>query len=120
MGRTNYSKMSTQKIKEQEEPVIATGPIVAEAEVDEECAACAISVNEPDVIEEPTAALGNVQNCVRLNVRAKPDTNAAVLEVIEAGTDVDVDKKSLGKPWYKVTTIKGTVGYCMKEYIVII
>lgn len=114
MGRTNYSKMSTQNIKKQE------APVNVETEIDEECAACAITFDEPVVVEEPSAKVGNVQNCVRLNVRAKPNTNADILEVIEIGDDVTIDEKSLGKPWYKVTTAKGTVGYCMKEYIVIV
>lgn len=100
MARTNYSKMSTQKL-----------------ETEEVCASCAITFDEPEV---PKKAVGTVTGCVKLNVRAKPNAGADVLEIIEVGDRVTVDEKSLGKAWYKVVTAKGTKGYCMKEYIAIV
>lgn len=116
MGKnTNYSKMSTQKFKEQEAPVLKS-PIDAEPEVDEDCAACKIDLDEP-APEAIPVDVGKVVNCDMLNVREKPDRTAKVLEVISKGASVDVFTTESTNDWYKVNTNEGFIGYCMKEYI---
>lgn len=115
MGKTNYSKMSTQKFKEQEAPVIRN-PIDVEPEIDETCAACEIVLDEPVVDEIPVSA-GTVVKCDMLNVREKPNRAAKVLEIISKGASVDVFTTESTNDWYKVSTAEGFVGYCMKEYI---
>lgn len=114
-NKTNYSKMSTQKFKEQEVPVIRN-PIDVEPEIDEDCAACKIDLDEPVVNEVPVSA-GKVVNCDMLNVREKPNRTAKVLEIISKGASVDVFTTESTTDWYKVSTAEGFVGYCMKEYI---
>ena len=114
MGKnTNYSKMSTQKFKDQdvepEETVI----------LDEACAACEIKLDEP-VVDEVPVTPGKVVNCDMLNVREKPNRTARVLEVISKGASVDVFETESTNDWYKVHTAEGFVGYCMKEYIKLI
>lgn len=118
MGRTNYSKMSTQKIKEQDK-VFDKEPVPVEPEVDEECTACAINLDDVSVEPEVVVPVnsGKVINCDRLNVREKTNAKSKVLEVIERGAPVDVFTTESTNDWYKVTTRKGVVGYCMKEYI---
>lgn len=115
MGKTNYSKMSTQKFKDQEAPVIRN-PIDVEPEVDEDCAACKIDLDEPKNDTVPVSA-GKVVNCEMLNVREKPNRTAKVLEVINKGSSVDVFTTESTNDWYKVGTAEGFIGYCMKEYI---
>lgn len=121
MGKnTNYSKMSTQKMKEQEAPVIKNPvDVEPEVEVDEDCAACKIDLDEPAVEEVPVST-GKVVNCDMLNVREKPNRTAKILETINKGTSVDVFETESTNDWYKVSTAEGFVGYCMKEYIKIV
>lgn len=119
MGKTNYSKMSTQKFKEQDAPVLKN-PLNVEPEVEEVCDACAITF-EDDAVEEVTPVkavkVGKVVKCDRLNIREKPNTSAKVLEVVGSGLLLDVFEDESTVEWLKVTTAKGTSGYCMKEYI---
>ena len=123
MGKnTNYSKMSTQKFKDQEVPVIKKPTDVEPEEtvtLDEACAACEIKLDEP-VVDEVPVTPGKVVNCDMLNVREKPNRTAKVLEVISKGALVDVFTTESTNDWYKVNTAEGFVGYCMKEYIKLI
>ena len=116
MGKTNYSKMSTQKFKEQDAPVLKN-PIDVEPEVDEVCDACAITFEDEVVETVASVKVGKVVKCDRLNIREKPNTSAKVLEIVGSGSLLDVFEDESTIEWLKVTTAKGTEGYCMKAYI---
>lgn len=60
---------------------------------------------------------GMVVKCEKLNVREKPTTNARVICVVDAYTEVIIDMtNSIGK-WFKVCTESGIEGYCMNDFI---
>lgn len=73
------------------------------------------AVEEPK--EDPTVKGGTVINCGSLNVREKPEADAAVLGVINAGTFVSIDKEGSTAEWFKVTTEAGLEGYCVRKFI---
>ena len=114
MGKTNYSKMSTQKIREHDKLVEKEKVDVVEPEVSND------TCEEPEVVEAVKVVYGKPTGCQKLNVREKPDIMARVLEVIGLNTRVEIDEGASTKLWYKVTTPAGTVGYCMKEFMTIV
>ena len=73
------------------------------------------TVEEPK--EDPTVKGGTVINCGSLNVREKPEADAAVLGVINAGTFVSINKEGSTAEWFKVTTEAGLEGYCVRKFI---
>ena len=114
----NYNKMYNSGNTEAnpEEPVVLMGPIFME-----EPAVVEVPVEEPMVtIEEvqvPAYAVGVVANCNSLNVREHPDRSAAVITVLRAGSEVQVDVGAKLDTWVHVYTATGLDGFCMKEYI---
>jgi uncharacterized protein YgiM (DUF1202 family) len=65
-----------------------------------------------------------VSKCAKLNVRNKPNANAKVLKILNAGNQVEIVEKGSTDDFYKVIvtdlSINETVrGFCMKEYITI-
>lgn len=60
---------------------------------------------------------GVVINCLRLNVRKAPSADAEILTVIDAFSNVMVNKSASSDAFYKVCTETGVEGYCMKGYI---
>ena len=75
-------------------------------------------VENTPVMEEATC-LGKVTNCIKLNVRSKPDVTAKVLCEINKDETVEIDPNSTSPDFYKVKTSFGVKGYCMKKYIAI-
>ena len=108
MSKTNYSKMS-RKTEEVAEPVVgidlATGP----------------DVTVEEKIAIPAPQIGVVANCVKLNVRKKPNTTADVITTIDKGVEVEIDETFNNKDFYKVsaatTSVKFFSGFCMKKFI---
>lgn len=77
---------------------------------------------ESVVQEEPNdvePVYGCVVDCSRLNVRKKPTVNAEVLTTVPRDSELVLDLIKSNEKWYKVATISGVEGYCMKQYIVI-
>lgn len=69
--------------------------------------------------ELPTAVTGVVSGCKKLNVRNRPTTTAAIITVVEEGTEVVIAQPVLDGEFYKVTLANGTTGYCMKKFITV-
>lgn len=63
------------------------------------------------------AVAGVVTDCLRLNIRKEPSPNGEVLTVIDALSEVMVDINGSSDAFYKVCTIAGIEGFCMKKYI---
>ncbi len=84
---------------------------------------------EPDVPETPEApeepkppTIGIVVNCQKLNVRRCPriDPNpASVVAVLNALTEVEIDAKKSTDDFYKIFTVVGVEGFCLKKFIAI-
>ena len=107
MGHKNYS-MFSRKVEndknvneEVKEPAIATAGLAQVAEPKQD------------------KIIGIVDDCDRLNVRAKPDKDSAVLCVIDKTAVLDIDINNSTDEFYKVVTSVGIEGYCMKRFIVI-
>lgn len=105
---TNYSKPR--------QPAPAVDPT---NEVKEEVVAPVVAEPAEPVIEdsEPEGILGVVTECVKLNVRKEPSTEADVVTTLPIATEVMVDIFESTEEFYKVTTGAGVEGYCMKKFI---
>ena len=71
------------------------------------------TVTVEDGINEPV--FGAVSECMKLNIRKKPNTKSDVLGVLNKNEKVEIDMTYENKDWYKLTS----GGYCMKKYITI-
>lgn len=71
--------------------------------------------NNTDVGNKPV--MGVVANCKYLNVRTQASADATVVAIIEAGTEVLVDKAKSTDAFYSVQISSKIKGYCMKKYI---
>lgn len=65
--------------------------------------------------EEPKTTIGKV-TAKRLNIREKPDINASILCVAEANSELMIEEDA-NKEWFKVCTVLGVEGYCMKKFV---
>lgn len=76
------------------------------------------AVNEA-VTEEikSTAVKGVVVGCNKLNLRIEPSTNSSIICVLNNADEVEIDMLVNNSEFYRVTTILGASGYCMKKYI---
>lgn len=72
---------------------------------------------EPDVPSAPAYKLGVVADCVKLNVRECASTIAKVVRTIPKGTKVAAFEEEGCDEFYRIETVSGVKGYCMKKYI---
>lgn len=71
--------------------------------------------SEPDV--ETVHHIGHVVGCTRLNVRKAPKPRAEIICEINCGDKVEIDKDQSTVDFYKICTVSGIEGYCVKTYI---
>lgn len=69
--------------------------------------------------EEVKAAFisGVVTNCKKLNVRKEPRTDAGIIAIIPVSAEVVVDVDGSVGDFYKICTVAGIEGFCVKSYI---
>lgn len=72
---------------------------------------------KPEVKKQPKSVIGKVVNCVRLNIREHPSTNAKSICTVTANTELLVNTNQPNGEWTKVRTKTGTEGFCMTQYI---
>lgn len=65
--------------------------------------------------DEPKTTIGNV-TAKRLNIREKPDIGSSILCVAEANSELMIEE-DVSKEWFKVCTVLGVEGYCMKKFV---
>lgn len=104
MSKKNYAKYA----KKQDEEIINES-IVVEKDVE--------PVVEDNLVSENK--IGIVTNCVRLNVRKEPKTDAAIVCEIDNKTEVEIYENESTREFYKVCMASGIEGFCMKKYITI-
>ncbi len=98
--------------KKKNKPVVETFPEATPAET------TPVDAVDPNTVaEEPKACIGKVKGCDHLNVRARPAADAKIICRISVNTEVQIDKDNSTKDFYKVCTVSGVNGYCMKKYI---
>ena len=98
-GKRNYNKISTE---------------ATEATVEEIVVEDVVETVTEEIAPAPKKT-GVVCNCIKLNVRKKPDVEAKALRVIDAGTEVEIINDT-DKNFYEVK-VDGAKGFCMKKYI---
>lgn len=69
--------------------------------------------------KEEKKVIGVVTDCVKLNIRNKPEDKAKILVVVPVLSELEIDKEKSTDKWYKVTTASGVVGFCMKKFVAI-
>lgn len=106
----NYSKM----FQAEPEPVVE--PITEPEEIPVIMGSIEVVEPEPEIFE-PT--IGVVVNCTKLNVREQPSAGADIVCVLVALDEVQIDEDESTEDFYKVCTVSGLEGFCMKKYIVI-
>ena len=72
---------------------------------------------EDEEEEVPEPLPGVVHDCMRLNVRALPNTLSNVVTTLINGENVLVDLESSTDEFYRVTTETGVEGFCMAQFI---
>ena len=68
---------------------------------------------------EPKFVEGIVTNCIALNIRKNPSTDADVIHVADAGCRVMIDLEHSVDEWYRVVKIfdEEVYGFCMKDFV---
>ena len=60
---------------------------------------------------------GVVSNCIRLNIRKEPRSDAEVVTVVAISDELHVYLDSSTEDWYCVCTATGIDGFCMKTFV---
>ena len=68
---------------------------------------------------EKKKVIGVVSDCVKLNIRNRPEDKAKVLVEVPVLSELEIDKEKSTEKWYKVTTTSGVSGFCMKKFVAI-
>lgn len=111
MGKNYYSMYDKEKKKEETK--------TEEKPVDEK----EIIVEKKSTVQEEKHAVAKkaqVVDCVRLNIRETPDTQANILTTVNAGVEIVVDDTSLDKNWCSVKLPNGLKGYAMRKFLKIL
>lgn len=61
--------------------------------------------------------LGVVTGCERLNVRKEPSLTSTIVCEIENQTEVMIEEAESTEDFYKVFTVSGIDGFCMRKFI---
>lgn len=110
MAKKDYTKYTKNQPKVDETVEQIVEPVVEE--VVEEVV---------EIVEEVKPVVtGTVINCSKLNVRAKPNSNADVVCVIDSSATVVINKDESINGYWKVCTETGAEGFCMGQYIKIL
>lgn len=120
MYKKNYSKMSSEKAKNEnaidtlnpiDETIVNDYTVIGDNASDLESVTTAISTPE-EVVVKPAVKTekGKVYNCVKLNIRKEPKADAEVVGTIDADSTVTILDEA--GDFYKIEN-----GYCMKKFI---
>lgn len=75
-------------------------------------------INETvETVVLPKTVEGVVTNCAKLNVRAEPSTDAEVVCILDATSEIEIDVNKSSNEWFKVCTATGIEGYCMRKFV---
>lgn len=92
------------------DPVEEQEVIVEDAVEEQE----AIVEDTPDVTK---TVYGTVFKCSMVNIRKAPEKNAPVVATIRRNNTVTVDIDESTAEFYKIRTLTGIEGFCMREFI---
>lgn len=83
----------------------------AKAEPDE------LEIFEKSEQEKVVSVLGRVVDCTHLNIREKPSKDAPIAATVPKDTILTIDQDESTSTWYKVYTVAGVNGFCMKDFV---
>ena len=63
--------------------------------------------------------IGVVENCNKLNVREEPNLDSTIICEINSQTELMIDESESTDEFYKVFTVFGLEGFCMKKFIAV-
>lgn len=112
MGKKDYTRYA----KRQEEKV-AFEPVENNAMEEAEKAYERSATVEEVTKDDPTS--GIVTDCLKLNIRKEPSPNSRIVCAIDCLTEVIIDEKESTDEFYKICTVSGVEGFCMKKFITI-
>lgn len=73
---------------------------------------------EKKATKKSTPKRGVVYNCLALNLRETPSLDAPILEIMGAGSELEIDRQGSANEFYKVRSLRtGTEGFCLKAYV---
>lgn len=122
----NIEITENEKIQEVENADLPFAPIlnkdsenvVVDSEVEHNQEDADKLVEELDGIAQ--VKMGKIKNCVKLNVRVAPSQSADVVYVVDSDETVYIYELDSTVDFYKVVTLTGVEGYCMRNFIEII
>lgn len=119
---TNYSQMAMPQAADDAElkQDIETIEAAATNALDEMGPELMPTPQEPDpepVTAEVPVKKGIVVNCDKLNVRKAPTKGSEAIAKITKGNEVIINDAESKGGFYKISTVSGIEGYCMKAYI---
>lgn len=130
MSNHNYSQYSNKKHNKQhskpkiEETVIEQMSAIEDETVDAVTTVAApvepAEVKMEESVETVTlnnTVIGTVTGCTKLNVRAKPASDAEVLVILNVDSKIEIDPSRSTNEWLKITTAAGVEGYCMRKFV---
>jgi hypothetical protein len=69
--------------------------------------------------ESEEIKIGLVSNCKKLNIREKPTVESPVICEVDYQAELMIDENESTEEFYKVFTVAGIEGFCMKKFITI-
>lgn len=122
MSNRNYSQYSNKnnknnKPKNTHQNVAPENAEIKPIEYKDEPVIANVVPETVDTVAVPEQVEGIVVNCARLNVRSAPSTDADVLCILDAMSEITIDVSKSHRDWVFVCTASGIEGYCMKQFI---
>lgn len=77
----------------------------------------AVSAEKENIESKAEPTIGTVTECMKLNVRKSPKSDAVIVKVINFASKVEIIPRKTQDDFYKVRLADGTTGYCMKKFI---
>ena len=120
MSKHNYSQYSNKKKKTTNgNKAVAPETSVEAAHSVTPAVTTAVTpmIETVETVSLPDTVPGVVVGCAKLNMRAKPSTDAEIVCVLDAMSELEIDVSKSNNEWVKVYTAIGTEGYCMRKFV---
>lgn len=122
-----YKPPATKPADESENETVITGTIVGDVEVNTAPVVTEAPKLEPaqvkmvegtvETVALPKVVEGVVTCCTKLNVRAEPNLFAKIVGVLDVNSKIEINVAQSDSDWFKICTITGIEGYCMRRFV---
>lgn len=109
MAKRNYTKYT--KPAEPKEETTEQIEVTTEDSIE--------NITQNEAVEEWPNPIGFVNGCSRLNVRKGPSTGSEIVCTVDSGAELTINSKESTDDFYKISTVAGIEGFCMKKFITI-